>query len=92
MLTAALFMRGNRGNRGNSLYSCGFSAFPVHIWLRERGNRITALFPLFPVRFCMGERLKAFIHAVVPPVPSVPCEKQRGGKRTARLRQGGGYE
>lgn len=81
MCTFTCFFRGNRGNAGNILYSCGFPLFPLPVSVREQREQKSGLFPLFPRSPGMRERRRAFIHAVVPPVPCVPPKKQRVGKR-----------
>lgn len=72
------FSTGNTGNTGNSQCSCGFQAFPELLIMGEHGEQKPDLFPLFPEVSGLGERRKAFIHAVVPHVPSVPWEKHGG--------------
>lgn len=84
MMPASYFFRGNTGNMGNIVYPCGFPTFPRPIMVREHGEQNSDLFPLFPRFPGMRERRKAFIHAVVPPVPSVPPEKQG-----VRIKSGG---
>lgn len=86
MCAVCPFSSGNAGNTGNIVYSCGFRAFSMYRMVKEHGEQIAILFALFPRCLGMGDRWKAFIYAVVPPVPSIPPEKHRGGGRIRGVR------